>query len=994
MKIVTYILIFLGLMQSAFSQYYYIKNFNRKSGLPHVQIFSLYQDSRDYLWIGSGGGLSIYDGLSFQNFSLDDGLPESFFFDMIEFDQKIWVAGSKGIAGIDLNPVNEYEIKILPNSSIQSRVMALNHKNRIFYIGTRLEGLKTYQNETMKPHELNAIFKSSSVTRIKKFKQYIWVLYEDEGFARLDTLSHVTKVFNDTIFSDVRDFKLIDDQHIMLLHQNKVTLFNHNSGVSSLLADESHIEDISLYSFEYHRDQFYLASNIGLIFNHENKDQIIGVNEGLFANSVTSVLIDREDNIWIGSDSYGLNQLISPNIRNFSKRSGLNSPSINSVVEYENKILIGTDEGAYFLDQDKIYVDESIRFLDKMVIWDFYSDSNVLWTATEQGLLKKIGDEITNVPEINNEIVLNISDGIDGEIWFCTTNGLYRQKNGQISKIKQSEEEIIYQVWDIKHDGEKYFVATENGLLVLQDEILVPLSLTLKNVYVLYINGVNDIFVGSETGLFHYLNGKLTHYDNHGLHGQIISNIFKNIDDNIWVSHEDGIDLFDGNQVIEHMDESDGLIGSEVTTNNSVFFKDNSFYIGFYGGLSEFNYVNQLQIIKPHIYLEKVHAQKDTVHIDLLKDNQPLSYDMNQIEFEFITPWLKSANEITYIYYLEGFEREWKNRQGTPKVTYNNLNYGSYTFYVKSINHNQFESQNIATFQFTINPPFWYNGYIIFIMILFIGFLTYWSFKVYTSRLNKRSIELEKRVRLRTKELFKAKEYIEQIVEFAAIVIVTVDKKGNIVSWNKQGEFVFGYLKNEIIGKHIKILDFVNDETPFTDIFNRIDDESFVSEIEIVKQRANGSKVFLLFSASLIMNSKGENTGYTLIFNDISQQKELQFKREIQQKMMGGIDAMNQLLGTMSHHINNSVASILSIVQLYEESNQFQDKVIEITKEHTNKINAVIKSLRILVNNLNLKTRNYAGSEDQVFDIDEDIEEFMEQFKRKPTKKEKSIKKE
>ena len=48
-------------------------------GLPQSQVFATMQDSRGYMWFGTqGGGLCRFDGLDFQTYTTEDGLPSNY----------------------------------------------------------------------------------------------------------------------------------------------------------------------------------------------------------------------------------------------------------------------------------------------------------------------------------------------------------------------------------------------------------------------------------------------------------------------------------------------------------------------------------------------------------------------------------------------------------------------------------------------------------------------------------------------------------------------------------------------------------------------------------------------------------------------------------------------------------------------------------------------------------------------------------------------------
>ena len=70
-----------------------------RDGLPQMQIWSMFQDSRGYLWVGTKGGLSRFDGRNFVNFTEKDGLPENQIEQIAEdYSGKIWIVTRRGLS--------------------------------------------------------------------------------------------------------------------------------------------------------------------------------------------------------------------------------------------------------------------------------------------------------------------------------------------------------------------------------------------------------------------------------------------------------------------------------------------------------------------------------------------------------------------------------------------------------------------------------------------------------------------------------------------------------------------------------------------------------------------------------------------------------------------------------------------------------------------------------------------------------------------------------
>ena len=59
---------------SAFTQQYNFINYSIEDGLAQSQVGAICQDKDGFVWIGTLGGLSKFDGINFTNYSTKDGL--------------------------------------------------------------------------------------------------------------------------------------------------------------------------------------------------------------------------------------------------------------------------------------------------------------------------------------------------------------------------------------------------------------------------------------------------------------------------------------------------------------------------------------------------------------------------------------------------------------------------------------------------------------------------------------------------------------------------------------------------------------------------------------------------------------------------------------------------------------------------------------------------------------------------------------------------------
>lgn len=186
--------------------------------------------------------------------------------------------------------------------------------------------------------------------------------------------------------------------------------------------------------------------------------------------------------------------------------------------------------------------------------------------------------------------------------------------------------------------------------------------------------------------------------------------------------------------------------------------------------------------------------------------------------------------------------------------------------------------------------------------------------------------------------------YLARLIEATSEAVFSLDQNLTIKSWNKAAEVLFGYTKEEVIGKpadeitrpQLKEEDQLHIQQQLASV------GSWQGEIGFLKK--NGALMFLSTSTALTQNVKGELDGYVTVCRDFSERKKLEDELRL----------MNEELEAFSYSISHDLRAPLRAVTGFtnilemEYSSQLDDEAKRIThiiKSNTEKMGQLIDDL-------------------------------------------------
>jgi len=157
-----------------------------------------------------------------------------------------------------------------------------------------------------------------------------------------------------------------------------------------------------------------------------------------------------------------------------------------------------------------------------------------------------------------------------------------------------------------------------------------------------------------------------------------------------------------------------------------------------------------------------------------------------------------------------------------------------------------------------------------------------------------------------------AQSRLASLVEWSNDAIVSKNLDGVVTSWNRGAERIFGYLSEEMVGRHISTVippDLLDEEDV---ILSRIRSGERVEHYETRRRRKDGQLVNVSLTISPIRDGSGKIIGASKIARDITQQKQQEVER---------IEAdrrKDEFLAMLAHELRNPLASISNAVQLFD----------------------------------------------------------------------------
>lgn len=720
------LLFFLIFFKTLFSQNLPFRNYAEKNGLPSPTVCYITQDTLGYLWLGTDNGLSRFDGSEFKNFQKTDGLPDNKINAILTArDGNLWIGTNKGcIIGFFGNMVNPVWQVIFPKKVIYAIVEDGGGK---LWVNT-LRGLSCIDGKICRNFTTSNGLPSEEIFTITKDRDGKLLMgtdkglyyYKNEKFTPFIAAAGLKGQYISTLLCDSSGSLWIGTlKGLYRIREGETVLYTMQDGLC-----DNHVTVLK----EDRGNNIWIGTWNGISLFSKGKFTNYTMTNGLPHNFIYSIAQDYEGNIWFGTEG-GAACLTSLNVRTYTQDHGLPTGKIEDIIrDKKGRYWFATPEGlSCYSEGHFINYTKKDGLINNTINGLMEDRCGNIWIATIEGLSIFSSGSFTNYTEkdgLASKILFKFIETRDGMIWMGSNHGLTCFRNGKFSPppFPMEEDKVLCFMEDSQ--GNLWFSSWEKLNQYSQTRLttFTPQDgLPSTKIEAIFEDRKGKIWICSVGGLTCYDKVKFTHYSkgNSDLPDNACYCIVEDTNGNLWIGNSNGLTCFDGKRFKYYPSERLALTGRKW----SIGIKDNRGNLWF--GTTE----GVVTFYPPPVNLDNTLPPVYFTGLKVMEKDIPLAgfnsfaYDRNIFRFNFVGLSYNDPTGISYKCCLENIDKDWQSIKDRSKF-YPFLSPGVYTFKVKAVNADGFESIKSAEYSFIIRPPFWHTWWFTLLLVLFLsGFL-------------------------------------------------------------------------------------------------------------------------------------------------------------------------------------------------------------------------------------------------------------------------------
>lgn len=675
----------------------------------------------------------------------------------------------------------------------------------------------------------------------------------------------------DTVLKENTIVNIFDHNGLTLIQTQEKGFYVLDKGELSPwdIPAKDFLSKLSVYCSVKLKDNRFALGTIsnGIVFLKANGelDYRINKSKGISNNTVLSIHQDVDENIWLGLDN-GINCINTNSpFRLFEDENGVLGTVYTSAIK--NDILyLGTNQGLFYRPYRS---DQDFKLIDgtKGQVWCLVEYDNMLFCGHDDGTYQINADKAVLIAHAPGTWMIKPHNDVLIQGNYNGLNVLEKQSGTWQLKHKVKGFDISSKHFDFLNDTEVFVNHEYKGVYKLKlnkdfSEVLeISNDSTIqKGLNSSVVKYENDILYAYKDGVFKYNTTNQVFekdsvlsllYDRESyISGKLIAD--KN-NKRLWGFSENSISYvtrgqLSNTQEIYSLALPHQILKMMIGYENISHIQDEKYLIGTSVGYMIID-LNKIEATDLDVSINSIknynlQSKKKLVN---MQENQEFPNAFNNFQFTFSTPSYHKLSKPEYSFQLEGIYNKWSEWSTDASVLFENLPYGDYTFNVNA-RVGGIEAKNISSYSFSIKKPWFLTNVMILIYVIsfvLLSVLIHNVYKAYYKKQkeqlvskNKREIELkqlENEQQLMQLNNEKLKQDIENKNRELAISTMSLIKKNEFLSNIKEELKTANEKDNAELKPVIKIIDKNLNNTDdwkfFQEAFNNAD-KDFLKKVK------------------------------------------------------------------------------------------------------------------------------------------------------------------
>jgi signal transduction histidine kinase len=781
------ILVCFIICSNSFAQQYPFVHYSPKDGLVNSRVKKAYQDSKGRMYFLTYGGLSVYDGARFRNYTMQNGLAMEIVNDILEIgNDSLLIATNTNQLNLLVN--GKIEIFKIQNGNAPLVNHFYRHDDGIIYLSSDhgLFRLEKNKIETLNVSGMTVSKKDQpNLGNIAGAGNYLALTTNDMNYnkglflydIKNDRICDTLNTSAYLLGKDERNRIWISSAHQLLITDNtawangKLLLKSPDDGFSR-------VKNYSTINAALGKNMIWVVyrnqefRNLELHRIHKDGSLLSVLLPAQAALSyILNIFIDRENNIWLCNEGEGVFKIIRSPLQVIEKPLGLSAESQPASGYYQNgytwystlskKLYRQSSDGmkSFYCNLDKspsIFYSDSKRILgnDNANIYEAYHEDQS-GTVNFKKIISLPGSDLFGrrlLVDINGAIITGQKKGFSA--WYHNKLIFFKPIDNKFEFIEELFIDNQNRLWMVMRLGgiEVFAIHSGNFSNYLQPLFKINIDQMPGSVRSCVMDKKGIIWIGTrDKGLAGYelkenKLEKLFHFNTgNGLSDNFITSLACDSSNNIIAGTQTGIDR------IQYRPDKDYLV-ENLSKNNNLFAyiprtwadKSHAYAMTNSGVLLQVSpTATEISTQLPSLLLEEIKVNAKTI----VQHKADFTHKENNISFYVAAPSFIDEKQISYTYLLEGSgNNRWSDTTPVNSIiNLTNLSSAKYVLKVKSFFPSGAYSPAELSYSFEITPPWWQTWWfriglaILAIVLLFAGIRFY-----YRRKLEKQMAVLEK----------------------------------------------------------------------------------------------------------------------------------------------------------------------------------------------------------------------------------------------------------